>query len=77
MYRANSWLHELPHLVIRPECESNYRIRKQPRRGCLSTIEALVHALQVMEPEIQGLPQLLAAFDSMVDDQLRFINASR
>ena len=76
MYRANVWLHHLPHLVIRPETESNYRIRKQPKQGCLSTIEALVHTMQLMEPNTERLEDLLSVFNSMVDDQLRFIDSA-
>ncbi len=72
MYRANAWLKELPHLVIRPQTESNYRIRRQPKEGCLATIDALVQTLQTLEPETQGLPQLLKVFDQMVDQQLDF-----
>lgn len=77
LYRANSWLHPLPHVVIRPQEQSNYRIRRQPKKGCLSTIEALVQALKSMEPETSGLDQLLEVFDSMVDDQLKRMNQSK
>ena len=73
MYRANAWLHDLPHLVIQPRSESNYRIRRQPKEGCLSTIEALVHALQIIEPETRGFSQLLEVFDRMVDQQLKHL----
>ena len=72
MYRANSWLHTLPHLAIDPAAPSRYSVRKQPKSDCLSTIEALVHALQIIEPDTQGFEQLLAVFESMVDDQIRF-----
>ncbi len=77
MYRANPWLHELPHLAIDPAAPSRYRVRKQPRAGCLSTIEALVCALRVIEPETRGFGQLLDVFDSMVKEQIRFENESR
>lgn len=76
MYRANSWLHAMPHLSIRPSQESNYRIRRQPKEGCLSTIEALVQALRILEPETQDLDDLLRVFDEMVDCQLKFLDAS-
>ena len=74
LYKANTWLHLLPHVVIRPPEQSNYRIRRQPKKGCLSTIEALVQALQAMEPETTGLERLLEVFDSMVDEQLHRMN---
>lgn len=70
MYRSNPWLHDLPHLVIEPPTESNYRIRRQPKSGCLSTIEALVYALKRIEPGTTGFDKLLHAFDTMIDDQL-------
>ncbi|MGI9519161.1 MAG: tRNA-uridine aminocarboxypropyltransferase [Pirellulaceae bacterium] len=77
IYRANPWLHELPHLAIDPAAPSRYRVRKQPRAGCLSTIEALVFALRIIEPGTRGFDQLLDVFESMVDDQIRFENESR
>lgn len=77
MYRANPWLHELPHLAIDPAAPSRYRVRKQPRAGCLSTIEALVYALGIIEPETRRLDQLLDVFESMVEEQIRFENEAR
>ncbi len=74
MYRVNAWLHDLPHVVIRPDTQSNYRIRKQPANGCLSTIEALVYMLKHLEPATSGLDSLLQVFDSMVDQQLTHID---
>jgi DTW domain-containing protein YfiP len=72
MYRANAWLHRLPHVALQPVSESRYRIRRQPRLGCLSTIEALVQALRQLEPETIGLDGLLQVFDGMVQQQIQF-----
>ncbi len=71
LYKANPSLALLPHFVIRPALPSNYRIRRQPRAGYLSTIEALVQSLEELEPGIEGLPGLLEAFDQLVDDQMK------
>jgi hypothetical protein len=69
MYRDTPWLAGLPHVALVPTVPSQYRIRRQPRRECLSTIEAVVLALRALEPETPGLDGLLAAFAGMVDRQ--------
>ena len=63
-------IRQLPRFRLDPAEPSNYRIRKEPTDFALSTLEATVEALQTMEPETQGLDQLLRAFDTMVDAQL-------
>lgn len=70
LYRANSFLHDLPHFIINPASPSRYRIRRQPRAGYLSTIESLVHALSIIEPETPGLNSLLTTFDRLVQLQI-------
>jgi hypothetical protein len=49
---------------------SRYRIRREPNAKALSTVEAAVAALRILEPETSGLDQLLSAFDAMVEGQL-------
>lgn len=39
-------------------------------------MESIVYALKVLEPEIEGLDNLLEVFDSMVEDQVRFMAKS-
>ena len=63
-------LQELPRFSLAPDFPSRYRIRREPQAAFLSTVEATVAALRVLEPETEGLDQLLAAFDQMVDRQL-------
>jgi len=70
LYRANPWLAELPHVALRPSTPSRYRIRREPRADCLSTIEAIVQALDILEPGTPGTAGLLEAFDSMIDEQI-------
>jgi DTW domain-containing protein YfiP len=70
LYRENSWLHGLPHVRLEPATPSRYRIRKEPRADYVSTLEAIVEALQVLEPATPGLDLLLTAFDRMIDRQI-------
>jgi DTW domain-containing protein len=69
MYDAHAWLRGLPHVRLVPRLPSQYRIRRQPKRDCLATLEAIVCALGILEPETKGLERLLACFSTMVDRQ--------
>ena len=60
----------LPRYRLAPTSPSRYRIRREPSAAALSTVEAIVAALRVLEPETAGWDQLLAAFDCMVERQL-------
>ena len=75
LYRNNPWLEALPHLRLAEPEPTRYRIRSEPKRHCISTIEAIVSALRVLEPETQGIGALLDAFDAMIDDQVEYASA--
>jgi DTW domain-containing protein YfiP len=64
-------IQRLPRFRLDPPAPGNYRIRKEPTEFALSTVEATVQALQALEPDCEGLDQLLRAFDRMVDSQLQ------
>jgi len=70
LYRANSWLHPLPHFALSPPAPTRYRIRKAPRREFVSTLEAIVRALEILEPATTGTSGLLEVFDAMIDRQI-------
>ncbi|MDG2332755.1 MAG: DTW domain-containing protein [Myxococcota bacterium] len=72
LLRENPALQALPRVRLSPTGPSRYRIRKEPRRHYVSTIEAIVQALRVIEPETPGLEGLLEAFDTMIDEQVVF-----
>jgi len=63
-------LQSLPRYQLAPAVPSRYRIRRQPSTASLSTVEAAVTALRILEPATKGLDQLLRAFDTMVEHQL-------
>src|SRR5262249_3948131 len=71
MYEAHAWLRALPTVRLTPE-QSRYRVRREPRAGYVATIEAIVHALHILEPRTRGLDNLMRSFDAMVDRQAQF-----
>lgn len=77
MVQRSEVLRELPRIMFRPDRPSRYRIRKQPKAVCVSTIEAIHALLERCEARGLGrLPEgfahdgLLDVFDSMVDLQI-------
>lgn len=73
MFRDNKWLHKLPRYGLVPTAPSRYRLREEPAVHCLSTIEAIVQALSVLEPDTANLDGLLRSFETMIDEQLAII----
>ncbi len=70
--RDNPILQALPrYAFITPEL-SRYRIRKEPDDGYVSTIEALMHVLGVLEGDAARFRALMAPLDAMVDTQLAY-----
>jgi len=66
-------LHEVPHYVFTPQKESTYRIRKEPKKEFVSTVEAVVTSLRILEGDPQAYGELLHVFDVMVENQLHYI----
>lgn len=65
-------LHEFPHYAFVPDAPSNYRIRKEPEEDFISSIEATVAALRILERDPGKYSELLELFDRMVDRQIDF-----
>jgi len=63
-------LRDLPKYRLAPVEPSSYRLRREPNASSLSTVEATVAALRVLEPETPGFDELLQAFNGMIDRQL-------
>lgn len=73
IYDAQPWLRALPHVRLTPSEPSRYRgVRREPREVCVATLEAIVYALRILEPETRGLDGLLRSFAAMVAQQARF-----
>ncbi|MCP4038383.1 MAG: DTW domain-containing protein [bacterium] len=70
LYRDLPALQALPKVSFETTQPSRYRIRRQPRPECVSTIEATVRALELLEPETRGTRAMLDAFAAMIDLQL-------
>jgi DTW domain-containing protein YfiP len=62
---ANAWLSALPRLAL-PEQPGRYAIRRAHRPGQLSTLEAGLHALALLEGDAARFAPLWAAFDAFV-----------
>lgn len=69
MWQLSENLHGLPRLSLPEELKGNYQIRKAPREGCLSTVEAGYHLLSVWQPA-QDFSPLLSCFEQMIQFQM-------
>ena len=77
LVRDNPWVAALPRVQLRPARPGRYRIRQAPRPECLSTVEAIVSALRILEPDAVGLDRLLEAFYDMIDHQIQLAAEAR
>ncbi len=67
LWWRNPWLLKLKRLVIIPSTPSLYgRRRKEPRRECLSTLEAISTALMILEGASKPKDQLLILFSELL-----------
>ena len=70
MHQSQNLKH-LPRLSFDLSQESQFRVRKQPKAGCLSTIEAIHRLLDLLGAEDHH--RLLHVFNQMVEKQLGFV----
>jgi len=70
MVQKNPTLAALPRLAFQPPRPSDYRIRKEPKPHCVSTVEALAHVLGVLEGDTGRFRALLEPFRHMIDRQI-------
>lgn len=66
---VNPWLATLPRVALPEGLSSRYRLRKAPMPGALSTIEAIVAALDVLESP-NTFDELLRPFDALIEGQI-------
>lgn len=67
---ANPWLAGLPRVSL-PERPGRYPLRRAHRPGQLSTLEAGLHALALLEGRVERFEPLWTAFDDFVRAGLR------
>ncbi len=69
LLHLNPLLATLPRVTLARGGVSRYRLRKAPGPGALSTVEAIVQALQVLEAPISFEP-LLKPFEALIEGQI-------
>ncbi|MCF5229775.1 DTW domain-containing protein [Pseudomonas edaphica] len=69
LLHLNPLLAALPRVALAGERVSRYRLRKAPGPGALSTVEAIVQALQVLEAPA-SFDALLKPFDALIEGQI-------
>lgn len=66
---CNPWLSTLPRLTLPAGLHSRYRLRKAPQAGALSTVEAVVHGLNVLDTPM-SFDALLRPFEALIEGQI-------
>ena len=69
LLHLNPLLAALPRVTLTAGAVSRYRLRKAPGPGALSTVEAIVQALQVLEAP-QSFEPLLKPFEALIEGQI-------
>lgn len=77
LVRVNPDIAKLPRYAFKAPTPSEYRIRREPDEAYVSTIEALVHVLGVLEGDPERLRALLVPFRAMIDAQIAFATTVR
>lgn len=68
----------LPRICFTPTTPSNFRVRRQPRRDCYSTIEAIHHTIDLFQTPAaltRDHDRLLDLFDRMIDRQIELTHS--
>lgn len=74
----NTFLKDLPQLSFKQQLQSEYHIRKQPKPGCLSTIESVAHllvnnaAVSGEQDKLTEYQRLFTGFNQMISQQLSY-----
>ncbi len=68
-------LKKIPRICFTPSKPSNFRIRKQPRAECYSTIEAIHQTIDLLSPNNKEHNHLLFVFEKMVTRQLELAHS--
>lgn len=74
LLHLNPLLAALPRVALAEGAVSRYRLRKAPGPGALSTVEAIVQALHVLEAPSSFEP-LLKPFEALIEGQIAAMGA--
>ena len=74
LLHLNPLLAQLPRVTLPEGAVSRYRLRKAPGPGALSTLEAIVQALEILEPATLFTP-LLRPFEALIEGQIEAMGA--
>jgi DTW domain-containing protein YfiP len=69
LLHCNPLLAALPRVTLADGLQSRYRLRKAPMPGALSTIEAVVGALEILDAPAQ-FDALLKPFEALIEGQI-------
>ena len=69
LLHLNPVLAQLPRVTLPQGAVSRYRLRKAPGPGALSTLEAIVQALEILEAPTSFAP-LLRPFEALIEGQI-------
>jgi len=70
LVRVNPRIASLPRYSLTPPRPSEYRIRSEPKDTCVSTIEAVMFALGLLEGDPERFASMMNPFREMVDAQI-------
>ena len=74
LLHLNPLLAQLPRATLPEGAVSRYRLRKAPGPGALSTLEAIVQALEILEAPTSFAP-LLRPFEALIEGQIEAMGA--
>ena len=74
LLHLNPLLAQLPRVTLPEGAVSRYRLRKAPGPGALSTLEAIVQALEILEPPTSFV-SLLRPFEALIEGQIEAMGA--
>ncbi|MEN9722808.1 MAG: hypothetical protein RJB38_794 [Pseudomonadota bacterium] len=67
LWWRNAWLLKLQRLMLSPKTASLYReLRREPRKECLSTLEAIAEVLEARQDCPEAAAHLRAAFSELL-----------
>ena len=74
LLHLNPLLAQLPRVSLPAGAQSRYRLRKAPGPGALSTVEAIMQALEILEAPTSFAP-LLRPFEALIEGQIEAMGA--